>query len=214
MCAFFANFTFVMRHTLLSFAILATFCTIPRLAWAGDPPGVAAARPVPVVVVDPLMPAPTRDTDSTLVWKAGERLTWADFRGQAGPADPLHALTSSDLDVQVSCADDDLHVAVQAVFRPLESWSKSTDSAPLLRHEQLHFDLTEVHARLLRQTLLTTRMSCDDARKLLKPMIDAAFKTWQREEDRYDTETSHGLDQKAQAKWEEQVRGLLEKLPR
>lgn len=154
------------------------------------------------------------DTDSTLVWKPEARLTWEDFRAVPGPRERLHALTSSDLNVQVSCTDDKLTVDVQAVFRPLESWSKSKDSAPLLAHEQAHFDLTEVHARLLRLSLLKLRMSCQQARTQLQPLVDGAFSTWQKEQDRYDAETNHGLDEKAQARWEKKIGQLLAKLPR
>ncbi len=160
------------------------------------------------------MPAPVADTDSTIVWKANQRLTWDDFRARPAETDPLHALTSSDLDVQISCTNDQFRIAVQAVFRPLESWSKNRESERLLRHEQTHFDLTEVHARLLRQVLLRANLTCEMARTALKPIVDAAFKRWQDEQDRYDQEANHGLDHPAQARWEADVAERLQKLPK
>ncbi len=152
------------------------------------------------------------NSDSTLVWSPARRLTWADFKGAAGPAEKLHALTSADLSVEVKCADDLLDVQVQAVFRPLESWTRSNESAPLLRHEQLHFDLTEVHARLLRLSLQKLKMTCQQAQTQLKPLIDAAFLNWQNAQDRYDEEARHGLDPAGQARWEKQVAAQLKAL--
>jgi len=162
----------------------------------------------------PIAPYWASDTDSTIVWKPGARLTWNDFKGTAGPKEKLHALTSSDLNVQVSCTDDKLTVDVQAVFRPLESWTRSKDSAPLLAHEQAHFDLTEIHARLMRRNLLKLRMTCTQARTQLQPLINSSFSVWQKEQDRYDEETNHGLDEKAQARWEKHIREQLAHLPR
>ena len=180
-------------HVNLRFLLLICFLSG---AW----PAVARA------IAPPLASVPS---DSTLVWEPGRRLTWADFRGTPGPAEGLHALTSTNISVQVRCTDDVLTVAVQAVFRPLESWTKSPDSAPLLRHEQAHFDLTELHARLLRRTLGQLKMTCKQAQTQLQLLIDAAFANWQKAQDRYDDEARHGLDQPEQARWEKQIADQL-----
>jgi hypothetical protein len=176
----------IQRFLFLSFLWLAA---MP--ARATDPPGAAV------------------NTDSMLHWRADRRLTWADFRGTPGPGEQLHALTSADLNVEISCANDVLTVVVEAFFRPLESWTKSTDSAPLLRHEQFHFDLTEVHARRLRQEITKRHMTCAQAQRHLQEVIDAGFAAWKAEQDRYDAETRHGLDEKAQARWEQRIADQL-----
>ncbi|MBC7449761.1 MAG: DUF922 domain-containing protein [Hymenobacteraceae bacterium] len=161
----------------------------------------------PAFAADP--PRPVLNSDSTLLWTPARRLTWADFKGTAGSTEKLHALTSADMNVQVECTNDVLKVNVQAVFRPLESWTKSPDSVPLLRHEQLHFDLTEVHARLLRLSLSKLKMTCAQAQTQLQPLIDAAFTNWQHAQDRYDEEARHGLDREGQARWEKQITDQL-----
>ncbi len=182
-------------------------CLLLCLALALPTVRVAAHTPPPP-------PKSAGNTDSTILWQPNKPLVWADFKGTAGPDEKLHALTSADLNVQVSCSNNKLTVNVEAVFRPLESWTRSADSAPLLRHEQVHFDLTEVHARLMRLSLLKLRMTCEQAQTQLQPLIDAAFTVWQREQDRYDEESRHGLDAKGQARWEQQVAAQLKALPR
>lgn len=202
-------FSALLLLGLMGFLPSHTFPTVLTLVAADNAPLVARDHAAPA--------APywaEADTDSTIVWSAEKRLTWADFRATPGPHERLHALTSSDLNVDIACTHDKLSVGVQAVFRPLESWSKSKESAPLLAHEQAHFDLTEVHARLLRRNLLQQRMTCHQARTQLQPLVDAAFSTWQKEQDRYDAETRHGLDEKAQARWEKKIEQLLATLPR
>ncbi len=154
-------------------------------------------------------PRAVGNTDSTLLWRPERRLTWADFQGTPGPTEKLHALTAADLNVQVSCTSDVLTVGVQAIFLPRESWTKSPDSAPLLRHEQVHFDLTEVHARLLRRTLQQLKMTCKQAQTQLQPVIDAAFTNWQKAQDQYDEDSRHGLDHDGQARWEKQIADQL-----
>lgn len=174
-------------------------------------PALALATPA---TTDP--PRAVVNSDSTLLWSAARPLTWADFCGAPAPTDQpaaqLHALTAADIAVQVSCSGDKLTVAVQAIFRPLDSWTKSPDSAPLLRHEQVHFDLTEVHARLLRVSLARLRLTCRQAQTELQPLIDAAFTSWKRAQDQYDDESGHGLDKAGQVRWERQVAAQLKAL--
>ena len=174
---------------------------------------LGSLRPTAVfaTITDP--PGAVVNSDSTLLWDAARRLTWADFCGTPAPTDQLHALTAADIAVQVTCSGDKLTVSVQAIFRPFESWTRSPDSAPLLRHEQVHFDLTEIHARLLRARLGKLRMTCRQAQTDLQPLIDAAFATWKRAQDQYDEESNHGLDPKGQARWEQQVAAQLKTLP-
>ena len=184
-----------VTHRFLLALFCALLCTLlPAQTFAAAPPRAVG------------------NTDSTLLWTPARRLTWADFRGTPAPTEKLHALTSADLNVQVACTDDVLKVSVQAIFRLLESWTKSPDSAPLLRHEQFHFDLTEVHARLLRLSLQKLKMTCRQAQTQLQPLIDAAFVNWQRAQDEYDEDARHGLDKEGQTRWEKQITEQLRAL--
>jgi hypothetical protein len=67
----------------------------------------------------------------------------------------------------------------------------------LLKHEQGHFDLTELYARNMRKIIRYARIGCDEAagKRVLAP-IDAE---WVRAERQYDAETRDGIDSASQA---------------
>ena len=74
-------------------------------------------------------------------------------------------------------------------------------SAIALAHERLHFDITEIIARELRQKFASVEKPCDMSDAERDAMGAAAFAEEQRTQQRYDDETRHGLDAAAQARW-------------
>ncbi|SHI92622.1 protein of unknown function [Hymenobacter daecheongensis DSM 21074] len=172
---------------------------LPLLAWlpAQGPAGQTA-------------PAAAAPADK-IAWTANRPLAWADFKGRPLPADQLAALTSATIDVQVGCQDYVFSSQVKAVFIPSESWVRDAKKASpgLLRHEQLHFDITELHARMLRQKLTIVKLDCEHLQPAFKNLSNAAFSAWKREEARYDSETNNGLNEAKQKFWETQVQQRL-----
>ncbi|WP_055562262.1 DUF922 domain-containing protein [Hymenobacter sp. AT01-02] len=103
---------------------------------------------------------------------------------------------------------------MRAVFTPTESWVRypATATAALLKHEQTHFDLTEYHARKLRQKLSLVKLDCEHLQPAFNNLTKVAFLEWQREEARYDQDTNHGLNTPRQLFWEQQVQQKLQQL--
>jgi hypothetical protein len=167
------------------------------------------ARPAPAPAARPAAAAP-------IAWSATRPLTVADFLGRPGPSEQLAALTTSDIKANAACRDFVFTGTVRATFDPNTSWVRhpATVSAALLRHEQTHFDLTEVYARLMRQKLLVFQAKADCAK--LQPAFNnltkGVYDQWDREQNRYDAETNHGLNAAKQAYWETQTRVRLEQL--
>jgi hypothetical protein len=115
-------------------------------------------------------PAPA----APIVWSANRPLTVADFQSRPKPYEKLAALTTTDIKAGAACRDFVFSGTVQATFDPNASWFRDTKnfSPQLLRHEQLHFDLTEVYARVLRQKLaiFQTKVNlCEAATGLQQP---------------------------------------------
>lgn len=164
----------------------------------------AAAAPAPAPVVARQTPTPPKEL---LAWSADRPLTWADFKARPNTADPLHALTTANIGAQIGCQDYVFSANVQATFTPSESWVKSphTESVALLHHEQVHFDLTEVHARQLRQKLKTLKFDCEHLQPAFNNVMKVAIASWQREQQRYDVDTNHGLNLIKQKEWDARV---------
>ncbi|MBC5773190.1 DUF922 domain-containing protein [Pontibacter sp. KCTC 32443] len=147
-----------------------------------------------------------------ITWSADRRLSWNDFKAAPDTLNPHHAVTAANLAVDAKCASNKFSYTVKCVFLATESWSKNKQSEKLLQHEQLHFDLTEVHARMLRKKLLTLGSSCPEANAKLTDTVNKAFANWKAEQDKFDEASRHGLDAKASATWERSIDQRLKQL--
>ena len=149
-------------------------------------------------------------TNEQITWSVDRRLTWEDFKAEPDDANPHHALTAANLAVNASCKKNHFTYTVTCVFLPGQSWSKRKSSDKLLAHEQLHFDLTEVHARQLRHDL--QQVNCSNHKVKLSQVVNAAFKRWKEEQSRFDEASRHGLDKEEQEVWAHSIATRLKKL--
>jgi len=137
-----------------------------------------------------------------IVWSQSRKLSWDDFQSEVDSQETLHAMTATNIDVKAHCYGNLIKYDVKSVFVTEESWSKNKLSAKLLAHEQLHFDLTEIHARLLRKKLSENINLCSKGGDELDKLTSKQFSDWKQEQDQYDEETNHGLDEVKQKYWE------------
>ena len=161
-------------------------------------------------------PAPVTDKPAiateTIPWAENRRLSWNDFKANPDTSDPLDAITSANIDVKITCQNNKLNYQVTSVFVASDSWSKDKESDALLHHEQMHFDLTEIHARLLRKKLSLLKDPCSMPQPLLNKAINDQFDAWKKEQDRYDNDTNHGLKEMQQLIWSKQIADRLQEL--
>ncbi|GAB3195913.1 hypothetical protein ABID22_001656 [Pontibacter aydingkolensis] len=181
--------------------------------WAGIiSPALATARATaPLANNSPAKTAEAKTVEK-LTWSDSRRLTWDDFKGAPETGNPHHALTAANLAVDAKCTSNAFSYDVKCVFLPEESWSKNKKSASLLKHEQLHFDLTEVHARQLRKKLKELGSSCSNLKGNLSTTVSTAFKDWKAEQDLFDKSCSHGLNKQEEAAWAENINQRLNEL--
>lgn len=136
-----------------------------------------------------------------IVWSPERRLSWEDFEATPDSSITHHAMTAANLAVDAKCNGTNFNYSVRCVFLKRESWSKNKQSEKLLQHEQMHFDLTEVHARLLRKKLKILGSSCTNVQSNLNVTVNAAFKAWKIDQHKFDNASKHGLDSKATKVW-------------
>ena len=150
----------------------------------------------------------------TLHWSASRPLALADFKGRPRPAEAHAALTSATIVAQVACKSGQFTGHVQAAFDPTTSWWRdpATMTPKLLRHEQLHFDITEVYARRLRQKLAAVRVPCAQLGSSFERLSKSVYAEWEKAEEQYDRDTNHGLKPEQQTQWEAQVQQQLAEL--
>lgn len=143
----------------------------------------------------------------TIVWSK-KRLVPGDFR-QNDLSDPkvtFVAKTRWLLYFQLADLADQPNVKVPviyAAFFPKFSWIKegAKGNEDVLRHEQLHFDITELHARKLRQRLENLVISSMKIEKLARSYSHEINSDLFHMQEKYDWDTNHGTDKAKQVWW-------------
>jgi hypothetical protein len=152
--------------------------------------------------------------DIKIEWSESQKLTWADFQGAQSRGQGYAASSSTGISFAYSVkhyADDfDLDYSVACHFYPEESWyDPNSASAYILKHEQTHFDISELHARILRKLISEASFSKD-----LKIEIKAIYKEVEKQrgemQHRFDTETNHSINKEKEFLWEEFVAKKLQ----
>ncbi len=152
-----------------------------------------------------------------IFWKEGG-LSWEDFKSSPLKSSSFHANTNAGISYSWSVKNENGIVALKyevlSFFNPNGSWVKpESKNDYLLQHEQLHFDITELHARKLREKLSEIKIS--QLGKDPKTVLNKYYQTLEREralmQQKYDLETNHSLNKETEAKWQEYVKRELQK---
>lgn len=155
-------------------------------------------------------------TDERMPWQE-EPLKWSDFRGTPDPSNPFHANTGSGISysysIRTSGTETEFNYEVISYFIPQNSWVKpGKTSEHLLAHEQLHFDITELHARKLRAYLEKVDVNSKNLKKELESLYRQTEKERAEMQKKFDMETRHSQNRELQAGWQEIIREELQKL--
>lgn len=147
-----------------------------------------------------------------IIWSKDTKLNWSDFQGMPVENAAEVAMTASSVEYNYFTRGNKIGWKVTPKFYPTLSWYlpvSATDK--ILQHERLHFDITELYARMLRQQLQNNVHSDADIKTLIaigKKLIAA----WNAEQSKYDIETNHSINTSAQQKWEFSIRKRLDAL--
>jgi hypothetical protein len=176
---------------------------------------------LPTIFLAFLLDAATLDgrqatSGATLIeWTNERKLGWQDFamKPPRQSGDDCHSWVG--FDAEWVCEASGFMFHVRTTFDPNQSWVKPQSRDPaLLRHEQTHFDLTELSARQLRKRLSDLDQPCRSF--LMTQEIDRAIteyrQVWEQDQKLYDKETVYGTNPVRQRLWEERTRQRLQEL--
>jgi len=155
--------------------------------------------------------------EGSLAWST-HRLSWRNFHGRPRLGTSTAAQTSSGVTYVVECHGERFRYAVLATFSPAESWVRPdipphrAASPRTLKHEQTHFDITEVFARRLRRAFSTVQAICPSHPKNARKLFERLSRESQSIQEQYDQETAHGTALDAQARWSRAVAASLDSL--
>lgn len=154
--------------------------------------------------------------DIELPWRANDKLTWNNFKAAPDYSHPFAAITYSGMSYGFSAdvVNGEIYVnyKVNCFFVASKSWVKRRyeNDEKLLKHEQLHFDITELYTRKFREELSKMTFT-----KNVKTEIKALYKRITNEkvsfQEKYDLETDHSKKETAQKRWQLNVVAELQK---
>src|SRR5689334_15537067 len=109
----------------------------------------------------------------TIIWSGDRLLTVEDFQGRKSKN---KAGTSSGLFIHSEDKEGTLMFYVEAIFYKSKSFFMKDESPYALRHEQLHFDITELYARKLRQKIIQRDFKkTNNLREVIHKIFEKAF---------------------------------------
>ncbi|MDN3724977.1 DUF922 domain-containing protein [Aequorivita sp. SDUM287046] len=141
-----------------------------------------------------------------IVWNENIQLSWEDFRGKPIRSGNFAAVTSSGISFRYSYSIKnekiDVKYSVESFFTPENSWYVPERVTPhILKHEQAHFDITELHARMLRKNLDGKKFS-----KRVKSEIESIYQQVEQKrramQNKFDTESDHSRNIEKEASWQ------------
>ncbi|ULC58561.1 DUF922 domain-containing protein [Flaviramulus sp. BrNp1-15] len=156
--------------------------------------------------------------EPVISWNESYKLSWNDFKAQPNNRSSAVAITASGITFGFSITQTDSNkvvsftTEVHAHFYPEQSWYKiELADHHVLGHEQLHFDITELHTRKFRQRISQLKVS-NSIRSELKQLHDTINKELAQMQNKYDSETDYSRNFETQAEWKIYVETELKKL--
>lgn len=154
--------------------------------------------------------------ETSMKWQADRNLAWSDYKGTIDPNSDAVALTAAGITFSYSLSESNRRfvsfvATAEANFYPEKSWYKKDKcNETVLAHEQLHFDIAELHVRMLRAALndleITQAIKSD-----LRRLHRNANRDMAKMQNAYDLETNNSRDVDQQEQWKNLVKNELEK---
>lgn len=151
-----------------------------------------------------------------IFWNERNTLNWSDFKEVSGKQRAYQAAALCGVNYSYKFNQNKLEIDCRSYFNAKRSWVKKSSgkSDHLLKHENLHFDIAELHARKLRKKLLSTSFKPKETRikKKYYRAYNRLMKSLESYQDKYDKETNHSINIEAQKEWEEKIERELNDL--
>ncbi|MCH2490966.1 MAG: DUF922 domain-containing protein [Flavobacteriales bacterium] len=147
-------------------------------------------------------------------WSETKKLTWNDFKGTPSGSNDYVASTNSGISFSYSYrtrnGETKFDYTVQSNFYPELSWYRPTlVSDYILQHEQTHFDISELFARMLRKQLAQLDAAAADKETVdaLYQQIELARREMQYQ---YDRESEHSKNKEVELQWRAYIANELQ----
>lgn len=153
-----------------------------------------------------------------IYWNESRKLTWDDFQAKKNlGGNPLTvAFAYCGLQYHVKRSTNPKYpvsIDIKSSFIVDKSWKKSDSvTAEVLKHEQNHFDITEIYARKLRKFVKEKIKTSGDYDRYFKKGYQKIYDEYRAFQETYDRETQNSINKEKQKFYNELVAQLLNDL--
>ena len=140
-------------------------------------------------------------------WDFNNKITWGNFHAKADSNSDYTAECITFFKCSFYTKNDSVFCRVRTFFNTAKSWRKQTllDNSYDINHEQLHFNITEIFARKIRQLIITNSLNEESVQKIYNENVKACNDF----QNLYDKETNHSINKIKQANWAKEINTLL-----
>lgn len=169
----------------------------------------AASRIIALLLLVYVGNASAQIEEETIPWSADRKLEWSDFKGSYLKTQWAAATTATSISYSLSVTEEDqrhiLDIEVGCEFYPQKSWYRpEVCDSLVLSHEQLHFDIAELHARKFRKQLAETQFT-EDVKEEIRSIYKDILKQLYIFQNRYDHDTNFSQDWQKQLLWNQRI---------
>jgi len=150
-----------------------------------------------------------------LYWTVDAKLHWSDFQGKVEESSNLAALATMALPYKFETdVESKIDFTIQVYFIKSDSWAKKEEENDLLlKHQQLHFDIAELHRRKVVKELINSEINSDNYKATLKQIVGRFWgDEYPKMQNQYDDDSNFSQNIKGQIEWIKFVKEELEKL--
>ena len=142
-------------------------------------------------------------------WTANSRLNWDDYLAEPPPKSDAAAITNTAIGMEYHIRNNALSFTITCRFSKTKSWGRQK-TAYILRHEQGHFDITEIFARKLAKELQEYKFNPHNYEKELNKIYRTVMDEEEEYQNKYDQETDFSRNQEKQQEWFDKIKRDLD----
>ncbi len=153
-----------------------------------------------------------QDDKDLIAWSSDRPLSWDDFNGSPEKRSDFDALTAASFGFSYEYLSGKYYrFIIKVGFDKNHSWVKRENATEdLLKHEQGHFDINEIFARLCIKELQNVRVkNMDKFGKEVEKVFDKISRKMSDFQNEYDRETDHSKVKDKQIVWNAKIEKLL-----
>ena len=143
------------------------------------------------------------------MWNKDRPLTWTDFKGAVPKNADFVASTNTGISFGYSYTNTngkiDVKFTIESFIHPEKSWfQKDKVDDYILAHEQTHFDISELYARMLKKRL-SQQVFTKHAKAEIEKIYHQNEKQRRAMQAQYDAETDHSRIEKKELFWRKHI---------